>query len=128
MGGGELAYKLNPVDLRGLSKARARLGAGPRVVEVMTVFGKELRLRTEEVPFAPSGLAAGSLVSFLPGAAEASTRIVAGTDDDVLVLAFCTRSAKARVAQEGDRFRLRAGDREFVFDIFRKSGAILRLR
>ena len=126
MGGGELAYKLNPVDLRGLSRSRARLGAGPRVVEVMTVFGKDLRLRTEEVPFAPSGLAAGSLVSFLPGAAEASTRIVAGTDDDVLVLAFCTRSAKARVAQEGDRFRLRAGDREFAFDVVRRGGAILR--
>ena len=128
MGGGELAYKLNPVDLRGLSRSRARLGAGPRVVEVMTVFGKDLRLRTEEVPFAPSGLAAGSLVSFLPGAAEASTRIVAGTDDDVLVLAFCSRSAKARVAQEGDRFRLRAGDREFCFDVSRRGGAILRPR
>ena len=126
MGGGELAYKLNPVDLRGVSKSRARLGAGSRVVEVMTVFGKDLRLRTEEVPFAPSGLAAGSLVSFLPDAAEASTRIVAGTDDDVLVLAFCSRSAKAQVAQEGDRFWLRAGDREFAFDVSRRGGAILR--
>ena len=125
-GGGELAYKLNPVDLRGLSKSRARLGAGRRVVEVMTVFGKGLQLRTEEVPFAPSGLAAGSLVSFLPDAAEASTRLVAGTDDDVLVLAFCSRSAKARVAQEGDRFRLRAGDRELSFDVSRRGGAILR--
>ena len=128
MGGGELAYKLNPVDLRGLSRSRARLGAGPRVVEVMTAFGKNLRLRTEEVPFAPSGLAAGSLVSFLPGAAEASTRIVAGTDDDVLVLAFCSRSAKARVAQEGDRFWLRAGDRELSFDVSRRGGAILHPR
>ena len=126
MGGSELAYKLNPVDLRGLSRSRARLGAGPRVVEVMTVLGKGLRLRTEEVPFAPSGLAAGSLVSFLPGAAEASTRIVAGTDDDVLVLAFCSRSAKVRVVQESDRFRLRAGDREFCFDVSRRGGAILR--
>ena len=125
-GGGELAYKLNPVDLRGLSRSRARLGAGPRVVEVMTAFGRDLQLRTEEVPFAPSGLAAGSLVSFLPGAAEASTRIVAGTDDDVLVLAFCSRSAKARVAQEGDRFWLRASDREFSFDVSRRCGAILR--
>ena len=128
MGGGELAYKLNPVDLRGLSRGRARLGAGPRVVEVVTAFGKGLQLRTEKVPFAPSGLAAGSLVSFLPGAAEASTRIVAGTDDDVLVLAFCSRSAKARVAQEGDRFWLRAGDREFAFDLSRQGGAILRPR
>ncbi|MXW80961.1 MAG: hypothetical protein F4Z57_18650 [Gemmatimonadetes bacterium] len=126
MGGGELAYKLNPVDLRGLSRSRARLGAGPRAVEVMTAFGKDLRLRTEEVPFAPSGLAAGSLVSFLPGAAEASTRIVAGTDDDVLVLAFCSRSAKARVTREGDWFRLRAGDREFCFDVVRRGSAILR--
>ena len=126
MGGGELAYKLNPVDLRGLSKTRARLGAGPRVVEVMAAFGKDLQLRTEEVPFAPSGLAAGSLVSFLPSAAEASTRIVAGTDDDVLVLAFCSRSAKARVAREGDRFWLCAGDQEFSFDVVRRGGAILR--
>lgn len=126
MGSGELTYKLNPVDLRGLSRSRARLGAGPCVVEVITAFGKDLRLRAEEVPFAPSGLAAGSLVSFLPGAAEASTRIVAGTEDDVLVLAFCSRSAKARVTREGDRFRLRAGDREFSFDVVRRSGAILR--
>ena len=51
---------------------------------------------------------------------------MAGTDDDVLVLALCSRSAKARVAQEGDRFRLCAGDREFSFDVSRKSGAILR--
>ena len=128
MGGGELAYKLNPVDLRGLNRSRARLGAGSRVVEVITSFGKDLRLRTEEVPFAPSGLAAGSLVSFLPGAAEASTRLVAGTDDDVLVLAFCSRSAKARVAREGDWFRLRAGDQEFSFDVVRRGGAILRPR
>ena len=92
------------------------------------MFGKDLRLGTEEVPFAPSGLAAGSLVSFLPGAAEASTRIVAGTDDDVLVLAFCSRSAKARVVQESDWFRLCAGDREFSFDVVRRGGAILRPR
>ena len=125
-GDGELAYKLNPVDLRGLDGNRARLGAGPRVVDLITVFGKGLQLRTEEVPFAPSGLAAGSLVSFLPGAAEASTRLVAGTDDDVLVLAFCSRSAKARVTREGDRFRLRAGDRELSFDVVRRGSAILR--
>ena len=98
------------------------------VVEVIAAFGKDLQLRTEEVPFAPSGLAAGSLVSFLPGAAEASTRLVAGTDDDVLVLAFCSRSAKARVTREGDRFRLRAGDRELSFDVLRRGGAILRPR
>ncbi len=128
LGGGELAYKLNPVDLGGLSKRRSRLDAGPHVVEVITAFGRGLHLRTEEVPFAPSGLAAGSLVSLLPDVAEAATRIVAGTDDDVLVLAFGSRSAKARVTRQGDQFRLCAGDREFVFDVSRKSGAILRPR
>ena len=55
-------------------------------------------------------------------------RIVASTDDDVLVLAFCSRSAKAQVAKEGDRFWLRAGDREFCFDVSRRGGAILRPR
>ena len=127
-GGGELAFRLNPVELRGLSRSRARLGAGSRVVEVIAAFGQGLHLRTEEVPFAPSGLAAGSLVSFLPDAAEASTRLVAGTDDDVLVLAFCSRSAKARVVQEEDGFRLRAGGRELSFEVVRRGGAILRPR
>ena len=119
-------YKLNPVELRGQSRNRARLGAGPRAVEVIAAFGQGLQLRTEEVPFAPSGLAAGSLVSFLPDAAEASTRLVAGTDDDILVLAFCSRSAKARVIQEEDGFRLRAGGRELSFEVGRRGGAILR--
>ena len=77
-GGGELAYKLNPVELRGLDGDRALLGAGSRAVEVISVFGRGLRFRKEEVPYAPSGLAAGSLVSFLPNATEASTRLVAG--------------------------------------------------
>ncbi len=127
-GGGELAFKLNPVELRGLSRNRARLGAGPRVVEVIAAFGQGLQLRTEEVPFAPSGLAAGSLASFLPDAASASTRILAGTDDDVLVLAFCGRSAKAGVVQEEDGFRLRAGGRALSFEVIRRGGAILRPR
>ncbi len=127
-GGGELACKLNPVDLRGVSRNRARLGAGARAVEVIAAFGKDLQLRTEEVPFAPSGLAAGSLVSLLPDAAEASTRLVAGTADDVLVLAFCSRSAKARVVHEEDGFRLRAGGRELAFEVVRRGGAILRPR
>ena len=127
-GSGELACKLNPVELRGVSRSRARVGAGPRVVEVFAAFGEGLQLRTEEVPFAPSGLAAGSLVSFHPDAAEASTRVVAGTEDDVLVLAFCSRSAKARVFQEGDGFRLRAGGRELAFDVSPQGGAILHPR
>ncbi len=125
-GGGELAYKLNPVDLRGLEGDRARLGAGSRVVEVISVFGRDLRFRKEEVPYAPSGLAAGSLVSFLPDATEASTRLVAGTDDDVLVLGFCSGSAKARLRREDDRFRLCSGDREWAFEVSRGRGAILR--
>ena len=125
-GSGELAYKLNPVDLRSLKGDRARLGAGSRVVEVISVFGKGLQWRTENVPYAPSGLAAGSLVSFLPNATEASTRLVAGTDDDVLVLALCSGSAKARISREDERFRLSAGDRAYAFEVSRGGGAILR--
>ncbi len=126
-GSGELSYKLNPVDLRGLEGDRAQLGAGSRAVEVISVLGRGLQFRTEEVPYAPSGLAAGSLVSFLPDATEASTRLVAGTDDDAMVLAFCSSSAKARVTREGDRFRLSADDREYSFEVSRRGGAILRL-
>ena len=125
-GSGELSYKLNPVDLLSLDENRALLGAGTRAVEVISVFGKGIQWRTEEVPFAPSGLAAGSLVSFLPDATEASTRIVAGTDDDVMVFAFCSSSAKARVTREDDRFRLSAGDLEYSFEVSRQGGGILR--
>lgn len=132
-GGGELAYKLNPVDLRSLKEDRARLkedrarlGAGTHEVEMISVIGRGLRIRKEEVPYAPSGLAAGSLVSFLPNATEASTRLVAGTDDDVLVLAFCGSSAKPRITREDDLFRLSAKGREYSFEVSRRGGGILR--
>ncbi|MCY3771840.1 MAG: hypothetical protein OXG98_07460, partial [Gemmatimonadetes bacterium] len=125
-GSGELAYKLNPVDLRELGADRARLGAGSHVVDVISVAGRDLRLRKEEVPYAPSGLAAGSLVSFLPDATEASTRLVAGTDDEVLVLAFCDRSSMVRITRESDLFRMSAGGREHSFEVSRRGGAILR--
>ena len=125
-GSGELSYKLNPLDLRGLDGDRALLGAGSRAVEVISVLGRGLQFRKEEVPYAPSGLAAGSLVSLLPNATEASTRLVAGTDDNVMVLAFCSSSAKARISREDDRFRLKAGDREYSFEVSRRGGAILR--
>ena len=126
-GSGELAYKLNSVDLISLEGDRAQLGAGSRVVEVISVSGSGLKFRKEEVPYAPSGLAAGSLVSFIPDATKASTRMVAGTDDDVMVLAFCSSSAKARISKEDDRFRLKAGGREHKFEVSRRGGAILRL-
>ena len=140
-GGGELSYKLNPVELLGLEGNRtrlevdrarlevdrARLGAGSRVVEVISVAGRGLRFRKESVPYAPSGLAAGSLVSLLANAADASTRLVAGTDDDILVLAFCDEMSKARVMPEEDRFRLSAGGRVHSFQVSRRSGAILRV-
>lgn len=124
-GDGELVYKLNPVDLRGLEGNRARLGAESLVVEVISVFGKDVRLRQEEVPYAPSGLAAGSLVSFLPNATDASTRLVAGTDDDVMVFAFCSSSAKARIYREDDGFRLSVGGRAYDFEVSGRGGGIL---
>ena len=125
-GSGELAYKLNPVDLLGLEGDRARLGAGSREVEVITVSGSGLTIRKEEVPYAPPGLAAGSLVSFLPDATEPSTRLVAGTDDDILVLALCDNTSKSRVTREDDRFRLSVGGRAYVFEVSRGRGGILR--
>ncbi|MYB62551.1 MAG: hypothetical protein F4X69_14375 [Gemmatimonadetes bacterium] len=127
-GGGELAYKLNPVDLLGLEGDRARLGAGSREVELISVFGSGLTMRKEEVPYAPPGLAAGSLVSFLPDATEPSTRLVAGAAADVLVLAFCGRTSKARVTRKDDRFRLSAGGRAYSFEVSQGRGGILRLR
>ena len=66
-------------------------GAGSSEVDVVSVFGKGSSIsEPRRYPYAPSGLAAGSLVSFLPNATDASTRLVAGTDDDVMVIALCS--------------------------------------
>ena len=126
-GCGELTYKMNPVALRDV-RGRAGLVAGRRIVDLIPVFGEGLQLQREEVPFAPAGLAAGSLKSFVPGAGETATRLQAKTGDDVLVLAFASRSARALVRRDSEGFQLRVSEREFAFDVARRRGPILRLR
>lgn len=125
-GNGKLTYKLNPVALRSLQGARAGLGAGRRIVDMLPVYGEDVQLVREEVPFAPAGLAAGSLKSFIPGAGAASTRLLASTAGDVLVLAFASRSARASVRRVEQGFQLRVGKRELAFDVARRGGQILR--
>ncbi|MEE3335071.1 MAG: hypothetical protein VX255_01650 [Candidatus Latescibacterota bacterium] len=123
-GAGELAYKLNPVELRSISTRRARCQAGAKSVEMRVVGGGELA--SEEVPYAPAGLAAGSLKSFIPGGGRAATRVVATTEDDVLVIAIGQRSA--RVESGDNELLVRRAGHDLVFGVTHTGPAILQPR
>jgi hypothetical protein len=83
-------------------------------------------LVSEEVPYAPAGLAAGSLKSFIPGGGRAATRVVATTEDDVLVIAIGQRSA--RVESGDNELLVRRAGHDLVFGVTRTGPAILRPR
>jgi hypothetical protein len=123
-GGGELAFKLNPVMLRSLSRQHARLLAGPRSVECRIAYGSGANLVSEEVPFAPAGLAAGSLKSFSSEKTTASTRIVAATEqDDVLVLAF--GRPRMRIEPRDEGFLVHHDGSDLRFDVAHNGKEIL---
>ena len=127
-GSGKLAWKLNPVDLRKLGPARMRLGAGRQVVEVLSVFPDTARFESEVVPFAPSGLAAGSLKRLTPGIDEPATRVLATTADEVLVLAFAPGRARARVVRQAGGFALTIGKSRYRFAVNPSGRSILTQR
>lgn len=128
-GSGALGWKLNPVDLRRVWAAKqARFGAGERLINALLLYGEGACFETEEVPFAPSGLAAGSLVSFAPGTQDANTRVRLSTRGDILVFAFVEHQANARVVQDGNGFEIGVGKEQYEFDVNIKGEEILTLR
>jgi len=128
-GSGELVLKLNPVDLKVLKSTRARLGAGARVVEVLPVYPQGVALSSEVVPFAPSGLAAGSLRQIGARAEESATRVLASAGvDDALVLALAPATARVRIERRADGFVVHTGERRWKFAFNSKGKALLTLR
>ncbi|MDA0748567.1 MAG: hypothetical protein O2954_18765 [bacterium] len=130
-GGGTLGWKLNPTDLKEVKAGRAVLVAGKRALEVLPVCGEGVRFEQEEVPFAPSGLAAGSLKSFITGARDDSVRVRVSTDvGEMLALVFVEKRAKAKAkAVRGEKgFELQLGKVRYGFDVKVKGKAILDLR
>ncbi|MDP6778189.1 MAG: hypothetical protein QGI83_15645 [Candidatus Latescibacteria bacterium] len=125
-GGGTLSWKLNPVDLKTIKRTKATLGAGSRRVEVLAAYPDDARLSQETVPFAPSGLAAGSLKRFVPDSETSSERILVSSMEDVLVMAFVDRRAKARVDRSADGFCIRVGDIRYGFQVSRRGKPILK--
>ena len=126
-GNGPLAWKLNPVDLKEMKRTRAVFGAGYRRVEVLSVYPDDIRFETEVVPFAPSGLAAASLKSFIPDAGKPSLRVLASTEGDMLILAFSDRRAKAKVVRNAEGFCVQTAGCRYVFGIKTRSKSILTL-
>ena len=108
-----------------LRRGCARLLSAGRAAEICPVYPAAANLRSEVVPFAPSGLAAGSLKALRPGAEQPSTRVLASAgDEDLLVVAVAPATSKVKVLQSRDGFELstRSGRKRFSVG---KSGAEL---
>ena len=127
-GSASLGWKLNPVDLRDVRSDRAQFGAGDRNVDVLPLYGDDAAFEQEEVPFAPAGLAAGSLKSFVPGGRDASTRVLVSTPGDVLVFAFLDHGLNAQVTTEENGFEITAGGDRYAFNVNRTGEDILTMR
>ena len=70
-----------------------------KTVEIVPVSGEGIKLEVEEVPYAPSGLAAGSLKSYIPDAEAPSKRLLVSTEGDELVWAVAERgTTRAAIA------------------------------
>jgi hypothetical protein len=127
-GSGPLVLKLNPVDLRSVERTCARLGAGSRVLRVLPLCPDDASIQKELVPFAPSGLASGSTFSLSSASNEPSTRLLASTEGDILVLAFVPGSRGPDIRQDTRGFAIRTSSARFAFDIRRRGTRILRMR
>jgi len=123
-GSGAMGWKLNPVHLKAVDPERVLLGAGDQQV-ALEVWGAGAKWMREEVPYAPSGLAAGSLKSFVSGAEEAATRVWATTVGDELVLAFA--AAPLDMVGDAEGFVVSAGRNRYRLDLARRGREILRL-
>jgi hypothetical protein len=126
-GGGDLEWKLNPVDLRGVWRRRARLGAASRAVDVHLAWPASGRLRRETVPFAPSGLAAGSLRHFGECDETPATRLRVGAgSENCLVMVFVPAAAGARLERREGRLEVVTKEGRHTFTLGGIRGPILR--
>ncbi|MFH1566579.1 MAG: hypothetical protein ABIL09_01170, partial [Gemmatimonadota bacterium] len=127
-GGGDLEWRLHPADLQRAWPRRARLGVGAAAMDLLLALPGDGRMERDEVPYAPSGLAAGSLTRIPPdpGVGRPAARLRAGAGlDDHLVLVFAPAGARARVEAGDSGFVLHAGGHRRAFGLGRRAGAIL---
>tara|TARA_Y100000588_G_C14090082_1_gene854047 strand:- start:276 stop:1064 length:789 start_codon:yes stop_codon:yes gene_type:complete len=122
-------WKLNPTELKALTAGKARLGAGRQVVEVLPAYPHNISLQRETVPFAPSGLAAGSLRRLGPAGEEDGERLlVAAEEGEVLVLAFAPARAQTRIQRQRNGFELKTREDRFSFTLPKRGRSILALK
>lgn len=103
VGGGAITWKLNPAHLRSVVRNKAVFGAGRRAVDIVPVRGEAITLEIEDVPYAPSGLAAGSLRRLIPNAEAPSKRLRVSTEGDEMVWAIAERGTKRADMEEALR-------------------------
>ena len=78
----------------------------------LAVYPQEVAFRSEMVPFAPSGLAAGSLRQIGGRSEEAATQVLASAGGgDALVLALAPAAARVRVERRSSGFVVRTRGR-----------------
>ncbi len=94
-------------------------------MEIIPLVGDGFQFERETVPFAPSGLAAGSLKSFVKESHQESERLLAKSTGEVLVLAFARMKSKVSVNETDSGFSLRSGSEVRDFAVNKTGGEIL---
>ena len=98
------------------------------MVEALAVYPQEVAFRSEVVPFAPSGLAAGSLRQIGGRSEEAGTQVLASAaGGDALVLALAPAAASVRVERRCGGFAGRTRERRWNFAFNPQGRALLTL-
>ena len=124
-GSGPMGWKLNPVDLKTVDSKKVVLGGGEQQIVAQAIDPKVI-WRQEIVSYAPSGLAAGSLKSFIPGSEEANTRVQVDTTGNELILAFA--SEPVNIIGDNKEFTVVAGKKKYCLNLADKGQNILHFR
>jgi hypothetical protein len=96
-------------------------------MDLLPAFGEKVSLAREIVPYAPSGLAAGSLKSLAPDGEKPGVRILAEAAGDCLVLVLADAAAKVEIERQKDGFRVSGEGISRRFEVRSRGREILRL-
>lgn len=124
-GSGPMGWKLNPVELKTVDSQKVVLGGGKQQIVVQAIDPRA-NWRQETVSYAPSGLAAGSLKSFIPGSEEANTRVQVDTTENELILAFAAEPVD--IIGDNKEFIVVAGKKKYCLNLANRGRNILHLR
>jgi len=128
-GSDPIAWKLHPVALKSLSKARAVFKAGSEPVDVLPAWPEKVTLEKTLVPYAPEGYQASSNRCLDPKEEDPLMRVIAtAREDDVSVMAFAPGKARMKITRTSRRFTVHTASGRYVFSTHQTGRSILSLR